>query len=56
MPKYRLDESRFLRGKLSRNMPVWLEEIEFQADGSKLFTEKYFQVPLIKLLKLLPNP
>ncbi len=53
MPKYRLDEFRFLRGKLTRNMPLWLEEIEFQEDGSKLFTEKYCQTSLIKLLKLL---
>lgn len=55
MPRYRLDSSRFLRGKLSLNKPVWLEEIEFQEDGSKLFTEKYRQVSLIKLLKFLQN-
>jgi hypothetical protein len=53
MPRYRLDEYRFLRGKLTRNLQVWIEEIEFQEDGSKFFTEKYRQVSLIKLLKLL---
>lgn len=53
MPKYRLDSSRFLRGKLSRNKPIWLEEIEPQANGLILFTERYRQVSLIKLLKLI---
>jgi hypothetical protein len=53
MAKYRLDSSRFLRGKLSRNKPIWLEEIEPQTNGLVFFTEKYRQVSLVKLLKLL---
>lgn len=55
MPRYRLDESRFLRGTLTRNMQVWIEEIEHQENGLVFYTEKYRQVSLIKLLKLLPN-
>jgi hypothetical protein len=53
MPKYRLDEYRFLRGKLTRNMPVWLEEIKIQPDGEIYYTENYVQICLIKLLKYL---
>ncbi len=55
MTKYRLDESRFLRGKLSRNMQVWLEEIKIQPDGQIFYTENYRQVSLIKLMKKLKH-
>jgi hypothetical protein len=55
MPKYRLDESRFLRGGLSRNMQVWLDEIRVQPDGQKFYTENYRQVSLIKLMKKLKH-
>ncbi len=53
MPTYRLDEPRFLRGKLSRNMQVWLEEIKIQPDGEIYYTENYVQISLVKLLKYL---
>lgn len=48
---YRLDEPRFLRGKLTRNRQIWLEKIKIQDDGEIFYTELYVQVPLIKLLK-----
>jgi hypothetical protein len=51
MPRYRLDEYRFLRGKLTRNTPVWLEEIQFEEDGEIYYTEHYVQISLVKLLK-----
>jgi arsenate reductase-like glutaredoxin family protein len=53
MPKYRLDEYRFLRGTLTRNMQIWLEEIKIQPDGEIYYTENYVQTDLIKLLKKL---
>lgn len=53
MPRYRLDEPHFLRGKLTRNMPVWLEEIQFEEDGEIYYTEHYVQISLVKLLKYL---
>ncbi|WP_434686886.1 hypothetical protein [Pseudanabaena minima] len=53
MPRYRLDEQRFLRGKLTRNMPVLLEEIQIEEDGEIYFTENYVQISLVKLLKYL---
>jgi hypothetical protein len=53
MPRYRLDEYRFLRGKLTRNMQVWLEEFKIEDDGTVYYTENYVQISLIKLLKYL---
>jgi hypothetical protein len=53
MPRYRLDEPRFLRGGLSRNKQVWLEEIKIQPDGQIFYTEHYVQVSLIELMKKL---
>lgn len=53
MPRYRLDELRFLRGKLTRNRQIWLEEIKIQDDGEIYYTENYVQIKLIKLLNYL---
>ncbi|WP_197278790.1 hypothetical protein [Pseudanabaena sp. 'Roaring Creek'] len=53
--RYRLDEPLCLAKGITRNKQVWLEEIQPQEKGF-LFTEKYRQVSLIKLLKLLPKP
>ncbi len=53
MPKYRLDEYKFLRHGISLNKEIWIEEIEFQEDGEIFYTEKYSQIKLIDLLKLL---
>ena len=50
---YRLDETRFLRGNLTRNRQIWLEKIKIQPNGEILYTELYVQIPLIKLLKYL---
>lgn len=56
MPKYRLDEYRFLRGKLTRNRQIWLEEIKIEDDGEIYYTENYVQINLVKLLKYLHRP
>jgi hypothetical protein len=56
MPRYRLDEYRFLRGKLTRNRQIWLEEIKIQPDGEIYYTENYVHTDLIKLLKNLNRP
>ena len=53
MPKYRLDESGFLRSNLTRKRQVWLEEIKIQPDGEIYYTENYVQIKLIKLLRYL---
>jgi uncharacterized protein (UPF0128 family) len=56
MPRYRLDDPRFLRGKLHRNRQIWLEEIKFEDNGEIYYTENYVQIKLIKLLKHLKRP
>lgn len=53
--RYRLDEPLCLSKGITRNKQIWLEEIEPQEKGF-LFTEKYRQVSLINLFKLLPKP